>query len=209
MSVYIHFPTYVWSIFCKKILCVRIFEIILPQESSRIPAAGFCTKRLLRKRQTEAERLFTTTIRHLMIHPRTHRKRTRQRTAALLPSSRRSLLLKALPGKTAKKQKKKSGKKQRPIKALDKNGDGSISSVYAAMEYAIRAGVKVINLSLSAYSTKDASAIRNTVKDAKKAGTVVIGAAGNNGKDAKYYVPGNIPDAVIAGAADFNGKRIQ
>ena len=77
------------------------------------------------------------------------------------------------------------------------------------MEYAIRAGVKVINLSLSAYSTKDASAIRDAMEDAKKAGIVVIGAAGNNGKDAKYYVPGNIPDAVIAGAASFNGKRIQ
>lgn len=95
------------------------------------------------------------------------------------------------------------------IKALDKNGDGSISSVYAAMEYAIKAGVKVINLSLSAYSTKDAAAIRDAVEDAKNAGITVIGAAGNNGKDAKYYVPGNIQDAVIAGAADFNGQRIK
>lgn len=57
--------------------------------------------------------------------------------------------------------------------------------------------------------SSESASRENSKKQKKKSGIVVIGAAGNNGKDAKYYVPGNIPDAVIAGAADFNGKRIQ
>ena len=69
--------------------------------------------------------------------------------------------------------------------------------------------VSVINLSLSGTKTAETSAIEKAVKEAVQAGIVVIGAAGNNGKNAKYYIPGGIEEAVIAGAADAEGKKIK
>lgn len=95
------------------------------------------------------------------------------------------------------------------IKALNDNGDGTVSSVYAAMEYAISRKVKVINLSLSGYAMDDSVAIDQAVRDADSAGILVVGAAGNNGKDVKYFVPGKIGSAVIVGACDKNGNRLE
>lgn len=94
------------------------------------------------------------------------------------------------------------------IKALDANGNGTPSSVTAAIKYAIEKKVSVINLSLSGTRTADASAVEEAVKEAVRAGITVIGAAGNNGNNAKYYIPGGIGDAVIAGAADSEGNRL-
>ncbi|MGN0361976.1 MAG: RICIN domain-containing protein [Bilifractor sp.] len=92
------------------------------------------------------------------------------------------------------------------IKALDANGNGTPSSVYAAIRYAMERKVSVINLSLSGAKKADSSAIAEIIKEAVKAGITVIGAAGNNSRDAKYYIPGCIEEAVIAGAADSDGR---
>lgn len=94
------------------------------------------------------------------------------------------------------------------IKALDTNGNGTPSSVTAAIKYATEKKVSVINLSLSGTKTADASAVEEAVGEAVRAGITVIGAAGNNGNNAKYYIPGGIGDAVIAGAADSEGNRL-
>ena len=95
------------------------------------------------------------------------------------------------------------------IKALDANGNGTPSSVTAAIKYAMERKVSVINLSLSGTKTAETSAVEKAVKEAVQAGIVVIGAAGNNGKNAKYYIPGGIDEAVIVGAADAEGKKIK
>ena len=93
------------------------------------------------------------------------------------------------------------------LKALDDDGRGSISSIYAAMMYAIQCDVKIINLSLSAYSTSENAALADAVQQARDAGIIVVGAAGNNGIDAKYTVPAGIEDVFAVGACDENGKR--
>ncbi|MGN8739533.1 VaFE repeat-containing surface-anchored protein [Bilifractor sp. HCP3S3_D3] len=95
------------------------------------------------------------------------------------------------------------------IKALDANGNGTPSSVTAAIKYAIERKVSVINLSLSGTKTAETSAVEEAVKEAVQTGIVVIGAAGNNGKNAKYYIPGGIDEAIIAGAADEEGQKIK
>lgn len=94
------------------------------------------------------------------------------------------------------------------IKALDKNGKGTPSSIYAAIKYAMERKVSVINLSLSGVKTADNSAIADIVKEAVQDNITVIGAAGNNGRDAKYYIPGGIDEAVIAGAVESDGCRL-
>ena len=94
------------------------------------------------------------------------------------------------------------------IKALDGNGHGDAASIYAAIEYAISKNVKVINLSLYGYNTKNNAAIVAAIKDATDAGITVVGAAGNGGNDVKDYLPGNIEDIIVVGACDEDGNRI-
>lgn len=94
------------------------------------------------------------------------------------------------------------------IKALGSDGKGQVSDVYAAIQYAIEKKVSVINLSISAYSTAESDVIRTVIEDAVAQGIVVVGAAGNDGKNVRYFIPGNIDSAVIVGASDGNGQRI-
>lgn len=94
------------------------------------------------------------------------------------------------------------------IRAMDDNGSGKISSLIAAMEYAIDQKVDYINLSLYARTTLATSVLEQEIMKATKAGIVVIGAAGNDGADVKDYVPGSVMEAYIIGAAKANGTRL-
>lgn len=94
------------------------------------------------------------------------------------------------------------------IKALGADGTGDVSAVYAAIQYAIDKQVSVINLSVSALGTAENAALTTILDAAAAAGIAVVGAAGNNGHDVRFYVPGNISSAYIIGAADENGVRI-
>ena len=93
------------------------------------------------------------------------------------------------------------------IRAMNDNGFGTISSLVAAMEYAIDQKVDYINLSLYARTTLTTSVLEQEIMKATKAGIVVIGAAGNDGADVKDYVPGSVMEAYIIGAAKEDGIR--
>ncbi|MBR6405641.1 MAG: S8 family serine peptidase, partial [Lachnospiraceae bacterium] len=95
------------------------------------------------------------------------------------------------------------------IKALRNDGSGDISAVYAAIRYAIDKGVSVINLSISAAKKLDSASIVSIINEAAAAGITVVGAAGNNGADAAFFIPGSIPGAVIIGAANDQGERLE
>ena len=94
------------------------------------------------------------------------------------------------------------------VKAMDGTGRGSISDVYAGIQYAIRRGAKVINLSVSSRGTSGSAVIRKAVDDAVSKGIEVVGSAGNDGGNASSCIPGGIRTAVIVGACDANGKRL-
>lgn len=93
------------------------------------------------------------------------------------------------------------------IKALGSDGHGKADAIVAAIQYAIESKVDVINLSLSASSTKENAAISYAVKEAVQKGIVVVGSAGNNGIDARFTIPGGIDEATIIGACDTNGLK--
>lgn len=92
------------------------------------------------------------------------------------------------------------------LKALDDNGNGTTSSVVAAIQYAIDSHVSIINLSLSGLANENSSLITAKVKEAIKAGITVVASAGNNGANASNYVPANITGVITAGACDENGN---
>ncbi len=93
------------------------------------------------------------------------------------------------------------------IRAINDNGFGKISSLVAAMEYAIDQKVDYINLSLYGRTTLATSVLEQEIMKATQAGIVVIGAAGNEGADVKDYVPGSVMEAYIIGAAKTDGTR--
>ena len=93
------------------------------------------------------------------------------------------------------------------IKAFDENGKANISAVYAAFEYAMTQDVKVINLSANAYASENNAVLEEVINRAVAAGIIVVGSAGNNGKNAKYFIPSKIESAIIIGAANEDGIR--
>lgn len=95
------------------------------------------------------------------------------------------------------------------IRAMNSNGFGTISSLVAAMEYAMNEQVDIINLSLYARTTLSTSVLKSEIQKAVDAGITVIGAAGNDGVDVVDYVPGSVEPAYIIGAAKEDGSRLE
>ncbi|MCR5367163.1 VaFE repeat-containing surface-anchored protein [Eubacterium sp.] len=93
------------------------------------------------------------------------------------------------------------------VKALGSDGRCDVATLYAAISYAIEKKVSIINLSVSSVSTAESDTIREVIDRAVANGIVVVGAAGNNGKNAKYYVPGGIDSAIIVGSYNENGEK--
>jgi serine protease AprX len=104
------------------------------------------------------------------------------------------------------------------LKALDAQGHGTISSIIAAIDYAVAnkdaLNIRVINLSLGAAVTESYTTDPLTLaaKRAVDAGIVVVAAAGNMGKakngQPQYGAigsPGNAPWVITVGASSTNG----
>jgi subtilisin family serine protease len=103
-------------------------------------------------------------------------------------------------------------------KVLDASGQGYISNVIAAIDYAIAnkdaLNIRVINLSVAAgvYESYTTDPLTLAAKRAVEAGIVVVSAAGNLGKgpDGKTQygaigAPGNAPWVLTVGASSHNG----
>ena len=104
------------------------------------------------------------------------------------------------------------------LKALDGAGDGNVSQVIAAVDYAVRNrnafNIRIINLSVAApvYESYNTDPLTQAVRRAVEAGIVVVTAAGNLGRDASgaaqyggITAPGNAPWVLTVGASDDKG----
>jgi subtilisin family serine protease len=104
------------------------------------------------------------------------------------------------------------------FKVLDGTGDGYISNVIAAIDYAIeqraRFNIRVINLSVAAgvHESYTRDPLTLAAKRAVEAGIVVVTSAGNFGRNARGQVqyggitaPGNAPWVLTVGASSHKG----
>ena len=104
------------------------------------------------------------------------------------------------------------------LKALDGAGDGNVSQVIAAVDYAVRNrntyNIRIVNLSVAApvYESYNTDPLTQAVRRAVDAGIVVITAAGNLGRDGAgvtqyggITAPGNAPWVLTVGASDDKG----
>lgn len=91
------------------------------------------------------------------------------------------------------------------VKALNKRGQGNLTTVISALEFAVNhcksSGRKgcVANLSLGAIKN---SVINQAVKAAHEAGLVIVAAAGNANINACWNSPASAPEAITVGAFD-------
>jgi subtilisin family serine protease len=103
-------------------------------------------------------------------------------------------------------------------KVLDASGQGYISNVIAAIDYAIAnkdaLGLRIVNLSVAAgvYESYDTDPLTLAARRAVEAGLIVVSAAGNLGRgpDGKTQygaigAPGNAPWVITVGASSHNG----
>ena len=83
------------------------------------------------------------------------------------------------------------------IKALNKDGDGQMSDVYAAVQMAEDLGVDYILMSISIRDNGKYEAFKDLIKNTK---AKVVASAGNNSTNAKKYLPAGIDNVITVGA---------
>lgn len=99
------------------------------------------------------------------------------------------------------------GAKIMPIRVLDRHGEGDAATIAKGVRFAVRRGVKVINLSLEFSSAITASSIPeliNAIRYAHRNGAVVIGASGNEGYATIAY-PARASYVIAVGATTEHG----
>jgi thermitase len=92
-----------------------------------------------------------------------------------------------------------------PVRVLDSDGVGDAFFLAEGIYYAIEAGARVINLSLS--STVDARVVREAVVAATDAGVTVVAAAGNGGRDRPVELPAGHTGVLGVAATDAGDRK--
>ncbi|MCC6453727.1 MAG: S8 family serine peptidase [Caldilineaceae bacterium] len=91
-----------------------------------------------------------------------------------------------------------------PLKALNGNGMGGVSTIGQAIRDAADEGAHIINLSLEL--AIDTYAMRTAVEYAASQGTLVIAASGNQGRSSVSY-PAAYPSVLAVGATTYDDVR--
>ena len=81
------------------------------------------------------------------------------------------------------------------VKVLDSAGGGKISAVASGVEWAVKNGINVINMSLS---SRWDSAVDDMITAAYKAGITIVASAGNYGNQVRF--PANMNETIAVGA---------
>jgi serine protease len=93
-----------------------------------------------------------------------------------------------------------------PVRVLDSRGEGSATDIERGIRYAVRKKVDVINLSLEFGTEVRASEIPgiiDAIRDANKAGVVLVAASGNEGERTIAY-PARATQVISVGATTEN-----
>ena len=92
------------------------------------------------------------------------------------------------------------------IKAFDKDGNGSIATLYSAVKLAIENDVDIINLSATTGYKVKADCVVDAIKEATDKGIKVVCAAGNYSADTKDFATANIKEADVVSAVNEDGS---
>lgn len=97
--------------------------------------------------------------------------------------------------------------KVRPIKVLDKNGNGNMEDVATGIRWAADHGCHLITMSLGCpFKVQE---VRKAIQYAAQKGSICFCAAGNAGVTKEIFYPANYPETISVGAIDQNFKRAE
>ncbi|MCT8140325.1 S8 family serine peptidase [Anaerobacillus sp. CMMVII] len=95
------------------------------------------------------------------------------------------------------------------VKALDRDGEGTLQSVLSALDWSIKNGMDIINFSLGTDS--DIQSLREMIDVAYKNGILLVAASGNsgnsNGTGDSVQFPAKYQNVIAVGAVDQNLVR--
>ncbi|MBX3015911.1 MAG: S8 family peptidase [Caldilineaceae bacterium] len=91
-----------------------------------------------------------------------------------------------------------------PVRVLDSNGRGNTFTLAYAIEWAVKQGADVINLSLG--TPFDSFILRDTIQQATAQGVIVVAAAGNMNTDQPQF-PASYPAVIAVTAVDGNNQK--
>lgn len=94
------------------------------------------------------------------------------------------------------------------VKAIGDNGKGSVTDVYAGVQYAIDADCDVILLAMSIPDSGNYDTFKSLIGQAEADGITVIASAGNNSADASAYLPAGIDGVTTVGALNPDGTKL-
>ncbi len=91
------------------------------------------------------------------------------------------------------------------VKALDRFGIGYLSDLIEALDWCIKNGIAIVNLSLG--TREDNRTFHDAVRRAWQAGVTVVAAAGNDGPgENTVNYPGKYPETICVSAVDADGR---
>ncbi|MET9268869.1 S8 family serine peptidase [Kribbella sp. NPDC003557] len=93
--------------------------------------------------------------------------------------------------------------KIRPVKVLDDNGNGSDGKLVMGINWAVKNGARIINMSLGGGYANEI--VHDAIKNAVANGVLVVAAVGDSGTAEFQTWPASYPEVLGVGATDRNG----
>lgn len=93
-----------------------------------------------------------------------------------------------------------------PVRVFDDEGNAPDSIIVKGINYAIKNGADIINMSLGGYGTT--AYLEKAIDYAFSRGVMVIASAGNEAKDLSHYYPAAFPEVITVGATGDNGDLL-
>lgn len=94
-----------------------------------------------------------------------------------------------------------------PVRVLDANGEGFSLNISNGIDYAVRKGAKVINLSLNMDGGVHDYYLHDVISNAVAKGVTVVVSAGNSNTSVEHSCPADMTEVIVVGAIDGDGKR--
>lgn len=90
------------------------------------------------------------------------------------------------------------------VKVLNFQGKGTVESLVKGLAWCVENKMQIVNMSVGTDTPSDA--LHAAVKEAYRAGILMIAAAGNDGSDNSVDYPGAYPEVIAVGAVDDKDK---
>ena len=95
-----------------------------------------------------------------------------------------------------------------PVKVLQASGGGTASAIKLGVEYAVKHGADVINMSFGGDCTNKNCPIKKAIRAAVEKGVTVIVAAGNEAADTKHTCPADMKENITVASTNEDGSEI-